>query len=193
MNTLKLITARSVSTIKRSIKVFAITFIAIIVIGISYVNIVGQTKELAIPVRGAAQASWDSKSYWHAPWGKSKVHKGIDIFAPQKTEVLSPVTGLILSAGYSENGGNYLYILGPKLRTYYFAHLNTQERSSFTFIKKGQRIGLVGNSGNAIGSPYHLHFSLYSIFPIIKNFSNKEPLGWMKMFYLDPVKSLITN
>ncbi|MFA6278140.1 MAG: M23 family metallopeptidase, partial [Pedobacter sp.] len=131
--------------------------------------------------------------YWHSPWGESKVHKGIDIFAPHKTEILSPITGFILSAGYSENGGNYLYILGPKLRTYYFAHLNTQEKHSFSFIKKGQHIGSVGNSGNAIGSPYHLHFSIFSLFPIVKYYTRKEPQGWMKMFYLDPVKSLISS
>jgi murein DD-endopeptidase MepM/ murein hydrolase activator NlpD len=185
----KLIPAKN---IKRIFNFSAISFVAIIILGLGYVNIVGQNKELSIPVLDASINSWDSKSYWHSPWGKSKVHKGIDIFATRKTEIVSPINGLILSAGYSENGGNYLYILGPKLRTYYFAHLNKQEKSSFSFIKKGQCIGLVGNSGNAISSPPHLHFSIFSVFPVIKNYSGNVPFGWMKMFYLDPVKSFKT-
>jgi murein DD-endopeptidase MepM/ murein hydrolase activator NlpD len=175
------------------IKRIALSISAILFILIIYVNVIGECKELPIPVSGATKENWDSKSYWHSPWGKSGVHKGIDIFSEQKTEIISPISGLIISAGYSENGGNHLYILGPKLRTYYFAHLNTQEKSSFTFVKKGEHLGAVGNSGNAIGSPYHLHFSIFSLLPIIKNYSRKGPSGWKKMFYLDPEKSLITN
>ncbi|RZK58903.1 MAG: M23 family metallopeptidase [Pedobacter sp.] len=179
--------------IKGIFRFSAIAIAATIILGITYVNLLGEKNELLIPVMGANENNWDSKSYWHSPWGKSKVHKGIDIFALRKTQIVSPINGFILSAGYSENGGNYLYVIDTKLRTYYFAHLNKQEKSSFSFIKKGQRVGLVGNSGNAIGSPPHLHFSIFSIFPIIKNYNNKEQLGWMKMFYLDPVKSFKIN
>ncbi|MFD0939385.1 M23 family metallopeptidase [Pedobacter boryungensis] len=182
-----------ITTKYKKIKLLFLSLILLTICGVSYVNIIGQKKELFIPVVGANIKSWDSKSYWCTPWGKSKVHKGIDIFAKHKTEILSPINGFILSAGYSENGGNYLYILGPKLRIYYFAHLNTQEKHSFSFIKKRQHIGIVGNSGNAISSPYHLHFSIFSFFPIVKYYSGKESQGWMKMFYLDPVKSLITS
>jgi murein DD-endopeptidase MepM/ murein hydrolase activator NlpD len=179
--------------IKRALKILAITIVTIFVVGLVYVNCIREQQELSIPVAGATNKNWDRQSYWHSPWGKSGVHKGIDIFAEQKTEVVSPVSGLIISAGYSENGGNYIYIIGPKLRTYYFAHLNTQEKSSFSFVKKGEHLGVVGNSGNAVGTPYHLHFSIFSLLPIIRNYSKKEPSGWKKMFYLDPEKSLITN
>ena len=178
---------------KKGLKLATAVLLLFALTCLAYVNLVGQSRELSIPVLGATVKSWDSNSFWHSPWGKSKIHKGIDIFAPHKTEVLSPINGFIISAGYSENGGNYLYILGPKLRTYYFAHLNTQEEHSFSFVKKGQRVGAVGNSGNAIGAPYHLHFSIFSLLPILKNYSRKEPSGWEKMFYLDPVKSLKAN
>ena len=185
--------AFALQNIKKISKTLISFLFAFLVFGIIYANLIGEKKELLIPVMGASQNNWDSKSYWNSPWGKSKVHKGIDIFAPHKTKIVSPINGFILSAGYSENGGNYLYVIDAKLRTYYFAHLNKQEKSSFSFIKKGQRIGLVGNSGNAIGSPYHLHFSIFSLFPIVKNYNSKEKFGWLKMFYLDPVKSLHTS
>lgn len=175
---------------KRVLKIVLIASISLIVIGTLYVNMMSENDGIPIPVLGANSKSWDAKSYWYSPWGKSKVHKGIDIFAPQKTLIKSPINGIVLSSSYSENGGNYLYIIGPKFRVYYFAHLNTKGVSSLSFVKKGAQIGTVGNSGNAIGAPYHLHFSIFSLFPIIRNYSSKQALGWMKMFYLDPLKSL---
>ncbi|MFA6277850.1 MAG: hypothetical protein WC622_13940, partial [Pedobacter sp.] len=99
------VVAEKTSVVSRQkLRILTVSTILVLIVSISYVNIVGQNKELIIPVLGATINSWDSKSYWHSPWGESKVHKGIDIFAPHKTEILSPITGFILSAGYSENG-----------------------------------------------------------------------------------------
>lgn len=153
-------------------------------------NIIKEDKDLLIPVVGATTASWDNKSYWYYPWGNSKVHKGIDIFASQKTPIVSPINGIVLSTSYNANGGNYIEILGPKLRIYYFAHLNTREVRILDIVEKGKQIGTVGNSGNAITRPYHLHFSIFSLVPIFRNYNSNEYQGWKKMFYLNPNKSL---
>ena len=37
-------------------------------------------ENLSIPVKGATTADWNDHSFWYEPWGKSGVHKGIDIF-----------------------------------------------------------------------------------------------------------------
>ncbi|WP_316785556.1 M23 family metallopeptidase [Pedobacter frigiditerrae] len=131
------------------------------------VNVIGVNRELIIPVKAASSKNWDLKSYWYYPWGVSGIHKGIDIFAPQRTPILSPVNGFITSSGYSNNGGNYVNIISADFRLYYFAHLNTSGISQFRFVKKGQQIGAVGNSGNAVSKPYHLHFSVFSFIPIL--------------------------
>lgn len=34
-----------------------------------------------IPVRAASRADWNPATFWHERWGRSGVHKGIDIFA----------------------------------------------------------------------------------------------------------------
>jgi murein DD-endopeptidase MepM/ murein hydrolase activator NlpD len=179
--------------IRKILKTTFLSFLLFFLLGTVYVNSANEKKDLVIPVVGATRKNWDKTSYWHPSWGKSVVHKGIDIFALQKTKVLSPVSGLIISNGYSENGGNYLYILGPKLRVFYFAHLNEKGFNAFKLVKAGEQIGLVGNSGNAIGKPYHLHFSIFSLFPFFKNFSNNGEQRWLKLFYLDPNHSLITS
>ncbi|WP_448700915.1 M23 family metallopeptidase [Mucilaginibacter sp. AW1-3] len=172
-------------------KIKLIIVSASILVYILYLNVSGEVKELPIPVKNATAANWDRNSYWYYPINHSTLHLGIDIFSPQKTPVFSPVNGIVLSTGFSNNGGKYIYIIGPKSRIYYFAHLNSIDIERFNLIKKLQQIGTVGNTGNAIDKPYHLHFSIFSIFPLINNFDRKAPQGWKKMFYLNPEKSII--
>ncbi|MGB4776267.1 MAG: M23 family metallopeptidase [Daejeonella sp.] len=150
------------------------------------VNIQDGDREIIIPVKGASKNDWDAKSFWHYPWGKSITHKGIDIFKPLNTPVISPTAGIIIQTGYNINGGNYIYLLGSKSRIYYFAHLNKSLVHDYSLIKKEQIIGLVGDSGNAKNAPFHLHFSIFSILPVFKYYDSKAPLGWKKIFYLNP-------
>lgn len=155
------------------------------------VNIIGENRELKNPVKDASSKSWDKQSYWYYPWGNSGVHKGIDIFAPHKAIVLSPVDGLVIDAGYGKNGGNYLYMVSKEMRVYYFAHLNITKVKTLDYVKKGSQLGEVGNTGNALSKPYHLHFSVFSLVPIIKNYDGSSYEGWKKMFYLNPEKLIV--
>jgi hypothetical protein len=52
-----------------------------------------------IPVEGATVADWNRDTFWHHPWGRSGVHKGIDIFAKEGTPVLAATGGVVLYAG----------------------------------------------------------------------------------------------
>ena len=49
----------------------------------------GWPTQLQIPVAGAAPQDWNHDSFWAYPWGKSVVHKGIDIFAPHGSQVVA--------------------------------------------------------------------------------------------------------
>jgi len=132
----------------------------------------------------------DPESFWYYPWGESGVHKGIDIFCKNGTPILSPVSGFVISRGYGSIGGNYIYIIGPKWRTYYFAHMDTMFANLFEYINKGDLIGKVGNTGNAANKPAHLHYAIETIFPYFWRYDSKAILGWKKMFYLDPITQL---
>ena len=96
--------------------------------------------------------------------------------------------GIVYERGKSNNGGNYIYILGVDLRLYYFAHLESISDSLSLRVEKGQILGYVGDSGNAMFTPCHLHFSIFSLIPIISNYNSRLPDGWKRMFYLDPSK-----
>jgi murein DD-endopeptidase MepM/ murein hydrolase activator NlpD len=132
----------------------------------------------------------DPQSFWYYPWGESGVHKGIDIFCSVGTDIVAPVYGYVYAGGYGSIAGNYVYMLGPKWRTYYFAHMDTIIVKQFAFVKKGDIIGRVGNTGNAMYSPYHLHYSVETILPYFWLYDKKAIEGSKKIFYLNPMKYL---
>ena len=137
-----------------------------------------------IPVAGASVKDWNSKSFWYEPWGASGVHKGIDVFAPQGKSVISAVPGIVLYQGQLGIGGNVVAVLGPKWRIHYYAHLASANPAPL-FLGRGEKLGVVGTSGNAAGKPPHLHYSVVSLIPLPWRFSS-DTQGWKKMFFLDP-------
>ena len=143
-----------------------------------------------IPVENASTSSWNSKSFWAYPWGKSVTHKGIDIFAKKNTSVLASRSGMVIGASTASRGGKFVLILDNHFRFYYYAHLNSIEVPPFSWVTKGSHIGTVGNTGNAIGKPDHLHFSIASLLPNPFKMDD-SPQGWKKMFYIDPNEVII--
>lgn len=75
-------------------------------------------QRVAIPVQNATPKDWNANSFWFSPWGKSGVHKGIDIFAKRGIPVISSTSGLVVYTGNISMGGNLVVILGPKWRIY---------------------------------------------------------------------------
>ena len=138
-----------------------------------------------IPVFGATPADWNPGSFWSEPWGKSGVHKGIDIFAPKGTAIVAPTYGLVVFRGSIPLGGKVIAILGPKLRLHYFAHLESISVSPGFPVRTGSVIGQVGDSGNARGKPPHLHYAVVSLIPYPWRVDISSQ-GWKKMFFMDP-------
>ena len=135
-------------------------------------------------------AKIDPESFWYYPWGESGIHKGIDIFCEKGTSIFSPVSGFVISKGYGSIAGNYIYLIGPKWRTYYFAHMDTMFVNLNEYISKGELIGRVGNTGNAANKPTHLHYAIETIFPYFWLYDQNAIQGWKKMFFLNPINHL---
>jgi len=128
---------------------------------------------------------WDARSFWYYPWGESIVHKGIDIFAQEGDTVRAATYGVVIGKGYGTVSGNYVKILGPSWRIQYYAHMKKSDVQFLQFVRKGEKIGEVGNTGNAMGKPYHLHFSVTVILPYFWRIDGSIQ-GWKKSFYLNP-------
>jgi peptidoglycan LD-endopeptidase LytH len=132
---------------------------------------------LPVPVRGVPpKALVDT---WGAPRSGGRIHKGIDIFAERGTEIVTPVSGLVLDIGRNRLGGNVVKILGPGAQVHYFAHLDgfgpLEERG---LVRVGEVVGYVGDTGNARGTPPHLHYGIYVLsgrainpYTLLTNFS----------------------
>jgi murein DD-endopeptidase MepM/ murein hydrolase activator NlpD len=112
------------------------------------------------PVIGATKNSIIS-FYGDARSGGRK-HEGIDIVAPKGTIVVAPSEGTITDVSYNILGGKVIWMKDAKeKRTYYFAHLDSQIVAKGTFVKPGDTLGTVGNTGNARRTRSHLHFGIY--------------------------------
>ena len=143
-----------------------------------------------IPVAGASAADWNPKSFWYTPWGRSGIHKGIDIFAREGVPVLAASSGIVVYTGFNDIGGNIVLVLGAKWRLYYYAHLQRIDARVLRQVSAGDNIGAVGSTGNAQGKPPHLHFSMRSLLPLFWQYDGSQPQAWNKIFYIDPGKFL---
>lgn len=169
----------------------ALKYSAIIVVVLLLIGFV-IPEDIVIPVKGATDNDWNHETFWYDPWGTSIVHKGIDIFGVKNTPVIAASTGIVLFSGVLGKGGKAIAILGPKWRVHYYAHLQTKSVSTGEFVTVNKTIGTLGNTGNAVGKPSHLHYSIVSIFPI-PWLVTTEKQGWKKMFFLNPYEKLIES
>ena len=169
--------------IKKILLRILLVFVAIIVIGLLI------PQNLKMPVVGADDNSYNHETFWYEGWGSSIVHKGIDVFAKKGTSVHSATWGIVIMATEYGKGGKFVLVLGPKWRLHYYAHLDEIKTERFAFVTKDTEIGTVGNTGNAINTPAHLHYGIGTLV-LYPWRIDRAPLGWQKMFYLNPIDYL---
>jgi murein DD-endopeptidase MepM/ murein hydrolase activator NlpD len=91
---------------------------------------------------------------------KKEYHPGLDMRAKSGEKVRAPADGLVEFAGYHKRSGyGNLIILDHNygFKTLY-GHLKKVLVKNNQFVKKGQVIGLVGNTGLSTG--HHLHYGI---------------------------------
>ena len=105
-----------------------------------------------------------------------RTHHGVDVFADKGTPVLTVADGVVIKAAVAELAGNYLVVRHPDRWTSWYLHLNNDQAGTDdgqgtpwppeihvgAEIEGGALIGWVGDSGNAEGTPPHLHFELHT-------------------------------
>jgi peptidoglycan LD-endopeptidase LytH len=119
-------------------------------------------ESLNVPVAGvkAGQVA----DTWGARRGGGRRHDGQDIFAPRGTPVVSATDGVVVRVGENRLGGQTVSVLGAGGRVYYYAHLNSYAEGLKVgdLVRAGTALGQVGTTGNARGTPPHLHFGVYT-------------------------------
>lgn len=116
---------------------------------------------LPVPVQGVAAG--DIAATFGAPRSGDRTHDGIDIFAARGTPVLSATRGVVLSVREGGIGGRQVWVIGPSRERHYYAHLDdwSPGLQRGDVLRVGDTIGTVGNTGNARGTPTHLHYGTY--------------------------------
>jgi len=119
-------------------------------------------QKLEMPVQGVSKSQVADS--WHVPRDGDRLHEGQDIFAKRGTPVLSATEGYVVRIGENNLGGQTVSVLGAGGRVYYYAHLDSYapNLSIGDYVTTETVLGYVGTTGNATGTPPHLHFGVYA-------------------------------
>ena len=92
-------------------------------------------------------------------------HHGDDIFAPLGAPLLAVASGTVFSVGWNKVGGNRLWLRDGQGNLFYYAHLSAFSPLAVngSKVNAGAVVGFVGNTGDAQGTPFHLHFEVHPV------------------------------
>lgn len=122
---------------------------------------------LLIPVEGVPPDAL-TDTYTQARQQGQRRHDAIDILAARGRAVLAVADGRIERIFWSERGGRTLYQRSADgTRIYYYAHLDSYAPglAEGRTVRRGQRLGTVGATGNADPAAPHLHFEVHAMAP----------------------------
>jgi murein DD-endopeptidase MepM/ murein hydrolase activator NlpD len=98
---------------------------------------------------------------WGFPRSGGRRHQGVDMFAAYGTPLYAVADATVVAVGSNRLGGLTVSLVDGAGDRYYYAHLAS------TAVERGQRvavgtvIGSTGDSGNARGTPPHLHWQVH--------------------------------
>ena len=97
--------------------------------------------------------------------GQADYHGGVDLVGVGTTAVCSVCDGTVLvsqiitdKSNLTWQWGNYVAVMAGDGTVHYYCHLASRAVKQGDKIKKGQRIGIMGNTGYSFGA--HLHFEV---------------------------------
>lgn len=136
---------------------------------------------LVMPVDGLSVAQ--VANTYGAPRAGNRGHEGHDLFAPRGTPVRAAAAGFVYRIDDLSLGGLSVTVVGDGGVRYFYTHFE----GIYEGLVEGQRvevgdsIGYVGNSGNAAGTPPHLHLGVY-------HGTDDDPCAWEA---IDPLPMMV--
>jgi murein DD-endopeptidase MepM/ murein hydrolase activator NlpD len=129
------------------------------------------------------QKSWISSGYGIriSPFtGKKRLHLGIDIAGWKGTPIVATANGKVIFVGKSRTLGLMARIRHDSTFTTEYAHLLKAAVKKGQYVKRGEMIGYMGNSGWSMG--YHVHYGIKKYGRYINPFPHM--LDWDRNFLL---------
>ncbi len=92
-------------------------------------------------------------------------HHGDDIFGQLGQPLLAVADGTVFSVGWNEIGGNRLWLRDGQGNQFYYAHLSAFSTLAVdgAHVNAGDVVGFIGTTGDASGTPPHLHFEVHPV------------------------------
>jgi murein DD-endopeptidase MepM/ murein hydrolase activator NlpD len=89
-----------------------------------------------------------------------KKHLGIDILAPKGTPIKSVLDGYVVMSDWTRETGQTIGIQHANNVVTFYKHNSTLLKKAGEFVKAGEAIAVIGNTGDLTDGP-HLHFELW--------------------------------
>ncbi|MCC7076589.1 MAG: M23 family metallopeptidase [Acidimicrobiia bacterium] len=154
--------------------VVAVCVVALVVVTVAAVlpsrarEVVPAAPESAAPVElewtCPVEAPYRFEDSFLAPRSGDRQHKGTDVFADKGSPVSALVGGEVTKAVPTDDGtlgGARVWVAGDDGWWYYYAHLDSVAVEVGDRVETGERIGAVGNTGNARTTPAHVHVEMH--------------------------------
>jgi murein DD-endopeptidase MepM/ murein hydrolase activator NlpD len=115
--------------------------------------------QYVFPVVGGARYSDD----FGGPRAETGQHQGIDLFSANGTPLVAVHDGTLFRVGWNRLGGWRLWLDDGQGNYFYYAHLSAYSdlAQDGANVKAGDVIGYMGDTGDAKGTPFHLHFEMH--------------------------------
>ncbi|MFI5163978.1 MAG: M23 family metallopeptidase [Bacteroidia bacterium] len=102
------------------------------------------------PVKGMVTASFNS----------AQEHYGVDIAAKENEPIKATLDGTVLFAGWTQETGYTIELQHSNNLVSAYKHCSVLMKKAGQFVKAGEAIAVIGNSGELTSGP-HLHFELW--------------------------------
>lgn len=131
-----------------------------IAVGVKQREAVGTPDSAETVLEGNGMFMWPvNGGYISDVFGSNRNHKGLDIAAPEGTDIYAAAEGKVIATGWNTGGYGYFVMIdhGNGYATLY-GHMSKVIASNGAEVKCGDLIGEVGTTGDSTGN--HLHFEV---------------------------------
>jgi hypothetical protein len=125
--------------------------------------------------------------------GGARIHQGLDMLAPEGTPIVSPTEAVVIRISEGSRSGDYVTTANPGGERFVYMHLMAiADIDEGDVLDVGDLIGYVGDTGNALGGPAHLHFEIRDgreatdpLPRLTEEFSSEEKMEFLDEIFRD--------
>lgn len=120
-----------------------------------------------------------------------KAHKGTDFAAPNGTPIMATANGTVTKSSYTRGNGKYVKIRHNATYETQYLHMSRRKAKVGQFVKQGEVIGYVGNTGSSAGN--HVCYRFWKngrqVDPFKQKLPEAKPISEsLKVKYLEYIK-----